>query len=95
MSAQAKPIVAKDPAGLDELLLAAGKGITRYLEQIATAKLGKPIELWDGQDGLGQVLEEHLKAAGVPNKRLPELVTPRSIVNQFAPRKRVVKRLNK
>ena len=89
----AQPKIVEDPAGLDKLLLAAGKGIARYLESLAETKLGRKVELWDGKDGLGKVLQEHLQAAGIPNKRLPELVTPRAVVNQFVPRKRVVKRL--
>lgn len=87
MKPQVKPVPVEDPAGLDKLLLAAGKGIARYLEQLAGAKLGRPVQLWDGVDGLGAVLEEHLKAAGVPNKRLPELLTPRLVVNQMTGRK--------
>jgi len=87
------PIV--DPAGLDKLLLAAAKGVTRFAEQIAESKLGKRIDIWEGKDGLGQVLQEHLEAAGIPNKRLPELVTPRAVVNQFADRSRERKRILK
>lgn len=91
MSAQPKPVIQDDPAGLDKLLLAAGKGIARYLERIAEVKLGTPVKLWDGQDGLGTVLEEHLKAAGVPNKRLPELLTPRLVLQSagVTPKKRI------
>ncbi len=70
----------KDPAGLDETLLAAGKGIARWLESAVEAKTGIRPTIWDGKDGLGAVLQEHLEAAGVPNKRLPELVTPRSVL---------------
>ena len=68
-----------DPAGLDQLLLAAAKGVTRFAERVAGEKLGRPVSLWDGADGLGAVLGEHIAAAGIPNKRLPELVSPRSI----------------
>lgn len=77
--------IAEDPAGLDKLLLAAGKGVARFLEAAIESKLGRPVPLWDGPDGLGAVLDEHLKAAGVPNKRLPELLTPRAVVNSFVP----------
>jgi len=93
VSAQFKPVPVEDPAGLDKLLLAAGKGVTRYLEGLCLQKLGRPVNLWDGPDGLGAVLGEHLKAAGVPNKRLPDLLTPRLVVNQLAPRKRTMRRL--
>ncbi len=72
----------KDPAGLDSLLMAAGQGIARFIERGAAQKLGQSINLWDGLDGLGAILREHLDAAGVPNKRLPELVTPRSVLTQ-------------
>jgi hypothetical protein len=72
----------EDPAGLDKLLLAAGKGCARFLEGLAERKLGTRVELWDGKDGLGAVLEESLKSAGVPNKRLPDLFTPRLVLQQ-------------
>jgi hypothetical protein len=97
MSGQPKftPVPKEDPAGLDKLLLAAGKGCARFLESLAQAKLGTPFNFWDGQDGLGAVLEEHLKSAGVPNKRLPELVTPRAVLEQAGVirKKRAVRRL--
>lgn len=88
MSAKPKlvPAPPPDPAGLDKLLLSAGQAFTRYLESLIEKKTGTPIKLWDGQDGLGKVLEEQLRAAGVPNKRLPELVTPRAILDAFVPR---------
>ena len=82
-----KPTMAKDPAGLDQIILAACQGGARYLEGIASAKLGRPVNIWDGVDGLGAVLQEHIAAAGVPNKRLPELLTPRAIVREIAPRR--------
>lgn len=74
-----------DPAGLDKLLLAAGKGIARYCEAAIQRNFGQSVQLWDGNDGLGAVLEEHLKAAGVPNKRLPEIVTPRAVMDALRP----------
>ena len=92
MTAQVK-LVQNDPAGLDKLLLAAGKGVARYLENMAQVKLGQPLNLWDGKDGLGAVLEEHLQAAGVPNKRLSELLTPRLVLQNVVPKKRNVRRL--
>ena len=92
MKAQANPVPVQDPAGLDQLLMAAGKGVTRFLEGVASAKLGRPVQLWDGPDGLGAILQEHIEAAGVPNQRLPELLTPRAVLQRAgvpAPRKRV------
>ena len=83
----------QDPAGLDQLLLAAAKGVTRFAERVAGEKLGRPVNIWDGADGLGAVLGEHLTAAGIPNKRLPELLTPRLVVANITrkprPRRRV------
>jgi hypothetical protein len=73
--------IKQDPAGLDSLLMAAGKGVARWLEGAVQQKTGIPVTIWDGQDGLGAILRENLDAAGVPNKRLPELVTPRSILD--------------
>ena len=73
------PVRREDPAGLDKLLIAAGKGCARFLEAFAQSK-GVSLNLWDGKDGMGAVLEEAVKR--VPNKRLPELVTPRSILEQ-------------
>lgn len=82
MMAQPKPVPVQDPAGLDQLLLAAGKGCARFLEAALREKCGATVSIWDGKDGLGAVLEEHLAAVGVPNKRLPELLTPRAILEQ-------------
>ena len=92
MTAQRKPVPVEDPAGLDKLLLAAGKGCARFLEGLAEKKLGAKVNLWDGPDGLGAVLEESLKSAGVPNKRLSDLLTPRAVLKaggvlEFAPRR--------
>lgn len=75
-----------DPAGLDKLLLAAGKGIARYVEFAIGAKIGRRVSIWDGPDGLGAILQEHIEAAGIPNKRLPELVTPRALLTPILPR---------
>jgi hypothetical protein len=72
----------EDPAGLDKVLLAAGEGCARFLESLAEKKLGTRVNLWDGKDGLGAVLGESLKSAGVPNKRLSDLFTPRLILQQ-------------
>ncbi len=87
--------VPEDPAGLDKVLLAAGKGVTRFLESVIEKKLGRPVNFWDGQDGLGAVLEEQFRGMNVPNKRLPELVTPRSVLQQagFVKRKRQARRI--
>ncbi len=91
---QKQPIT-NDPAGLDQLILAAGKGLARWAERLAGEKLGRPVTIWDGRDGLGAVLSEHLAAAGVPNKRLPELITPRAMIQKLdmqaarRPRRRV------
>lgn len=94
MNAERKPVPVEDPAGLDKLLLAAGKGCARFLEGLAEKKLGTRVNLWDGVDGLGAVLEESLKSAGVPNKRLNDLVTPRLVLQQTgAIRKRPRRRL--
>jgi len=71
------------PAGLDKLLLAAGKGCARFLEGVISRKLGSPVNFWDGADGLGAILEEQLKQAGVPNKRFSEILTPRLVVEEI------------
>jgi hypothetical protein len=78
-----KPIAPPDPAGLDQLLLAAGKGVARWLEGVVSNKLQTPFNIWDGANGLGAVLDEHLKAANVPNRRLPELLTPRLVAQSL------------
>ena len=72
-----------NPAGLDQLLLAAAKGLTRYAERAAAQKLGTSVNIWDGDNGLGAVMAEHLQAAGVPNLTLPQIVTPRAVVTAF------------
>lgn len=81
----------RDPAGLDELLLAAGRGVTRFAEFHLSAKLGRPVQLWEGKDGLGAMLKEEIERAGVPNKRLPDLLTPRAVIGTVR-KKRVVRR---
>ncbi len=75
------PAPVKDPAGLDQLLLAAGKGVARYVEGLA-ARHGVNVNLWDGNDGLGAVLAESFENAGVPNQRFADLVSPRSIAQR-------------
>lgn len=92
MSAERKPLPVEDPAGLDKMLMAAGKGVARFLEGAVQKRFGMPLNLWDGPDGLGAILDEHLKAAGVPNKRLPELLTPRSVLNFKVKRRRAARR---
>jgi hypothetical protein len=79
-----KPVVkpAEDPAGLDKLILSAGKATARFVEGLIQQKIGQSVQLWDGKDGLGAVMEEQVRAAGIPNKRLPELVTPRAVLQQ-------------
>lgn len=86
MSAKPQFVQQDDPAGLDKLLLSAGKGIARYVEFAIGAKIGRPVSIWDGPDGLGAMLQEHIEAAGIPNKRLPELVTPRALLTPILPR---------
>lgn len=73
----------EDPAGLDKLLLAIGEGCARWAEA-KVARLGVRVELWDGKDGLGAIVQEQIKAHGIPNKRFAELVTPRSVVERIA-----------
>lgn len=85
-----KPVRQIDPAGLDQLLLAAAKGITRFAES-ALASKGMPVQIWDGKDGLGAVLGEHIAKVGVPNERLPQLLTPRLVVNSLKPPKRRIR----
>jgi hypothetical protein len=63
------------------MLMAAGKGVARFLESAVQKRFGMPLNIWDGADGLGAMLAENLKSAGVPNKRLPELLTPRAVLN--------------
>lgn len=71
---------AEDPAGLDQLLLAVFRTGCSIIETQLSNKTGTQVKLWGGKDGLGAVIEEHIKRAGIPNKRLPELVTPRSVI---------------
>ena len=70
-----------DPAGLDQVLLRAAKGVARFAEQRLTMA-GLPISIWDGNDGLGKVLEETIAGAKVPNLRFQQLVTPRSVARR-------------
>jgi hypothetical protein len=95
---QPKPVTPSDPAGLDKLLLAAGKGCARFLEGVISRKLGSPVNFWDGADGLGAILEEQLQNAGVPNKRFGELLRPRLVLDKtgvLPKKKRIVRRIKR
>jgi hypothetical protein len=85
-----KPIV-EDSAGLDKLLLSAAQSGVRYLESFALSR-GVAVDLWNGPNGAGAVLEQAISERGVPNKRFTALVNPRSIAEEIGlvkkPRKR-------
>lgn len=82
-----KTVAASDPAGLDNLLLAIGEGCARWAER-KVAGLGVHINLWDGVDGLGEVVKDVISQQGIPNKRFNELVSPRIIAEQVGALKR-------
>jgi hypothetical protein len=86
-----KPAFVEDPAGLDKLLLAAAKSGVRYLEQFALSR-GVNVDLWNGPNGAGAVLEQAIAEKDVPNQRFTALVNPRSIAEHVGlvkkPRKR-------
>lgn len=95
MSARAKlatVVPPSDPAGFDRLLFALAKGATEFAERKALEH-GVPLKLWDGKDGLGMVVEQIISDAGIPNKRFPELVSPRSIAEHVGIVKRSKRRL--
>jgi len=83
ISPRCREVPREDPAGLDKLLLALGESCARWAEA-KVARLGVRVELWEGKDGLGAVVQEQIKAHGIPNKRFQELVTPRAIVERIA-----------
>ncbi len=87
LNAARKLVTSPDPAGLDKLILAAGEGVARWAEGVLASR-GVTVNIWDGRNGLGAVLGEHIEAAGIPNKRAHELLTPRAVVEMMAPKKR-------
>lgn len=75
------PVLKEDPAGLDKLLLAFGKGIHDFAKAKASNH-GVHFDVWSGKDGLEETLKAVMKDCKVPNKRLSELFTPRSIAER-------------
>jgi len=74
-----RPVVPEDPAGLDKLLLAAGKGLHDLARGVASSKGFTIPEFWGGENGLEAVLRQAIAERGIPNKRLPDLVNPRTL----------------
>ena len=59
------------PAGrLDILLLRLAEAGTRWAERRAQQVLKVPVNLWDGETGVGVVLEQKLEELGVPREKL-------------------------
>ena len=73
------PIV--DPAGLDKVLLAAGKAAHDFVMGKA-ARFGIRLDWWSGENGLEAVIQDAIREHEIPNKRFPELVSPRSIAER-------------
>jgi hypothetical protein len=78
MSGNVKRMPEPDPAGLDQLLLKLGEAGARWAED-RLANRGIRLTLWDGENGLGRVVQDVLVDAGIPNKRFHDIVSPRSI----------------
>ena len=86
-----QPVPVEDPAGLDKLLLAAARSGIGYLEQFARSR-GVNVDLWNGPNGAGAVLEQAIAEKGVPNQRFTALVNPRSIAEHVGLVKKPKKR---
>lgn len=85
-----------DPAGLDRLILAVGKA-AHDLVAAKAAKMGVALNVWDGENGLQGVIQDVIREKRIPNKRLPDLVSPRSIAENIGvlkpkPKKRRIAR---
>jgi hypothetical protein len=72
-------------------LLALAERVVRLAER----KTG--LQLWDGEDGVGSVVQQKLKELRVPEKpiQLGRVVTPRQLAEEvgFVKRKRAARRL--
>ena len=54
-----------DPTGrIDVLLLRLAEAGTRWIEKQAAARAGLQVNLWDGKEGLGQVLQTKVEELG-------------------------------
>lgn len=82
-----------DPGGLDQLLLKLGQSAARWAENKAAQK-GISLTIWDGENGLGKVMQEAMADAKVPNKRFHDIVNPRMIAEEvgFVKRPKRVKK---
>lgn len=89
MKSNLKRMPVEDPAGFDKVLLAVGRAAVGWAES-KVRNLGFNLDLWNGEDGVGAVVEQALKEQGIPNKRFTALVNPRVIAEhaKFIKRKR-------
>ena len=71
----------EDPAGLDKVLLAAGKAAHDFVVAKA-ARFGIHLDWWNGKNGLQAVIQDAIREHEIPNKRFPELVSPRSLAEK-------------
>jgi len=81
-----------DPAGADKVVLAAAKAGTEWVQRFLRYQFGVEVDLWNGPNGAGAVVQEAVSNAGIPNKRFHEIVTPRTIAEKLElvkPKKRL------
>jgi len=85
----------EDPAGADKVVLAAAKAGTQWVEGLLHRAFGLEVDLWNGPNGAGAVVQEAVINAGIPNKRFHEFVTPRAVAEKLElvrPKKRLKKK---
>lgn len=71
---QMKPV---DPAGLDQVLVAAARAAVQWADRRlgqSGFRLELETRLFNGEDGLGAVIQRAAQEHGVPNQRFPELL---------------------
>ena len=70
-----------DPRGrVDLLLLGCAELVTRKVETLIGARFGAPVNLWDGAEGLGGLVQDFCDGSGLTGF----VLTPRYIVTQAA-----------
>ena len=69
-----------DPRGrVDMLLLGCAELVTRRVEGLLSSRVGQPVNLWDGSDGISGLVHDFCDSTGLTGFRL----TPRSVVQSI------------
>jgi hypothetical protein len=83
-----------DPTGrLDILALRLGEAAAHWAESWIQRKIGLPVKIWDGQDGLGEVIKTKVEEMGFGE---PVPMTPASLAEHlgFIKKRKPLKRVS-